>query len=81
MNEYASMIMLALLCVVVIICLIGIASVLEDVCTDCEGDSEDDEATLRQKIGDVNKENVRERSSHQCVRRAREFSPVSKRGN
>lgn len=75
------MMMLALVCVVVIICLIGIASVLEGVCTDCEGDSEDDEATLRQKIRDVNKKNVRERSSHQRVRRAREFSPVSRCGN
>jgi len=81
MNQYASMMMLAFVCVVVIFCLIGIASVLENVCTDCEGDSEDDEATLRQKIRDVNHENVRERSSHQRVRRAREFSPVSKRGN
>jgi hypothetical protein len=81
MNEYASIVMLVLVSVVVVICLIGIASVLEDVCTNCEGDSEDDEAEFHQKIPVSNKKNVRERNSYQCTRRAREFSPVSTRGN
>jgi hypothetical protein len=58
MNTHASMVMPALLCVVVVICLIGIASVLEDVCTDCEDDCEDDEAGSRPKIPVSNKENV-----------------------
>jgi hypothetical protein len=81
MNTYVSMIILALVCVVVVLCLVGIASVLENVCTECEDDSEDDEVGPRQTIPVSNKENLRERTSYPCMRRAREFSPVSTRGN
>jgi hypothetical protein len=81
MNTYVTMIMLALVCVVVVLCLIGIASALENVCTECEDDSEDDEAESCQKTPVSNKENLRERNSHPRMRRAREFSPVSTRGN
>ena len=80
MNTYFSMMMLALACVVVVICLIGIASVLEDVCIDCEDDSETDseyesedpaEAGSRQKIPVSNEEKVRERTQQQCATKSR----------
>ena len=83
MNTYFSMMMLALACVVVvmlILCLIGIASVLEDVCIDCEDDSETDseyesedpaEAGSRQQIPVSNEEKVRERTQQQCATKSR----------
>lgn len=73
MNTYVSMMIVALACVVVVICLIGIASVLEDVCIDCEDDSETSsecdsedpaEAGSRQKKPVSNEEKVRERTQH-----------------
>ena len=80
MNTYVSMMLLALACVGVVICLVGIASVLEDVCIDCEDDSETDseyesedpaEAGSRQKIPVSNEEKVRERTQQQCATKSR----------
>ena len=74
------MMMLALACAVVVICLLGIASALEDVCIDCEDDSETDseydsedpaEAGSRRKIPVSNEEKVRERTQQQCATKSR----------
>ena len=77
MQSYFTLIVLALICVVALMCLIGIANVLENVCTECEDESEEDDgaASLSEQAAS-NECSSSSRYSHPRVRRAREFSPT-----